>query len=111
MSSTTDRLKAEFLAKQENLKYLRFLCERVFPFMPTDRQLDIWLRRFDVELVSYSIEAAGRWYVNYHQELEKSVSAGKMTQDEAFAKFKTEDDILRYASGCMYKEKAKREPK
>lgn len=109
MSEVTDRLKAEFLAKQENLKYLRFLCDRVFPFMPDDYQSSIWLRRFPVEIISEGIEVAAAWYVKHHQKLEKAVAAGKMTQDEAFAQFKSEGEVLAYATACMYKMHAPKE--
>lgn len=101
MSSTTDRLKAEFLARQENRKYLRFLCGQVLPFQPDDYQLDIWLIRYPVEIVSDAIQVAAAWYVKYHQKLEQAVASGEMTQDEAFAQFKSEGEVMAYATGCM----------
>jgi hypothetical protein len=103
MSEVTDRLKAKLLAKQENIKYLRFLCDRVMPMNVDDYQLDIWLIRFPVDIVSDSIQIAVNWYAKHHQRLEQAVAAGKMSQDEAFEQFKTEAHILAYATGCMKK--------
>jgi hypothetical protein len=111
MSNLTDRLKAKLLAKKENIEYLRYLCEQVFPFTPDDYQLDIWLIYFPVDIVSDAIQVAAAWYVKHHQTLEQAVAAGTMTQDEAFAKFKSRVEVINYAYGCMRNMKAQREVK
>ena len=99
---TPEELRHKLQVKRGHAAYLAELFESLMGFTPTNQQCMIWLNRFDVDICAAAIERTGEFLLQYNQEADEEIRSGNLNYGE-----KTQTDLLRYASGCMYKMKDK----
>ena len=103
--TTIESLKAQLKEKRENAAYLRDLFESHLGFTPPEQQFMVWLNRFGVEMCSDAIERTSEWMLLN----QKNVKDPKLSPKIRESLQKTEEDVCSYATGVMYKMKAKEE--
>jgi hypothetical protein len=90
-----ERLRAELAEKRDNVAYLQDLYSLLFEGTPlSTAQALVWLKRFDVMIIKAALERTQEWLSEY--EATELVS-------------KSQTEVLKYASGCMYKMQAESE--
>jgi hypothetical protein len=90
--------------RKEDAQMLSELFADLLPYfeVPDTRQWNIWLRRYDPDVIAESLERTAEKYENQSEMVEKAIRDGRNVPKELQEGW-TLDTVLRYATGVMIK--------
>jgi hypothetical protein len=94
-----ERLEA-IRRRASDLSLLREIWGEIFPEHPENKWFELWLRKYDRDVIAESFEITGAWLRRCDESIEKLKAEGKAVPKELH---KNLTDILQYVQGTMKK--------
>jgi hypothetical protein len=104
MSEKAEALLAMLQQRREETEALKELYTDLFETdeLPADPQFGVWLRMYDFDVVVKGLEDTQKKFNAFSQAAQQFVAQGKTPPAGLL---KTKLDIVKFASGCMKREK------
>src|SRR5881227_97539 len=93
------RIQAQAQQRKQDAQTLVGLFADLLPYfeIPDQRQWNIWLRRYDRDIIAESLERTAEKYENQSEMVEKAIREGRPVPEELKQGW-TLDTVLRYAT-------------